>query len=374
MPLLLAGVHCVFGDGHASVVAVLLLQCLAHVLIAVLVCAVAAIWLPAWAACVAGCIAGLDMDLTHWSADYYHLDQRYSLSVVAMLLALGTLVRAWNRPRPPFGRLVIAGAVFGLANLCEATLLPFTVLAGAGLACHPRWSRPSWRAALVFAGSAGVVLAPWLIRNALVFRTWPLLRSSSGLLFWVGNNPMATGLWADQELMDDPERQPQPRGALLLGGHATSFNFRAAATLPPAVRAELAADDEVGRDRVLWRAGLDWVRAHPARFAALTWQRAKDLAGGPVGTRPRRLWKTAAFLAALLASLTVRFRGAKWIAALLVSWWAVFAVTHCGYNVYREMLDPFIVLSLTLGAVELVRAWRRRAARRRAGRVAVELG
>src|SRR5258708_37191426 len=50
-----------------------------------------------------------------------------------------------------------------------------------------------------FAGRAGVggvtlaLIVPWTIRNAIVLHDVVLTRSGTGFVFWLGNNPSASG-------------------------------------------------------------------------------------------------------------------------------------------------------------------------------------
>jgi len=245
----------------------------------------------------------------------------------------------------------------------------------------------NWRVRLrsvaaLFLGVA-LITFPWIIRNALVFRHFVPIRSSFGLLFWAGNNPLATGLWEDQEIQHSPDKHEWRHGAFDVGGHSTSFNFKARTTLPPDVLDRLERVNEVERDRLLLREVLKAIARAPGRFLKLTVWRCLDLMAAPPSRRHqegaafvgRTIDEVAAPLAPLWAAhqhavikvgwavlrayLLISFVGAMFgavrartplallIAALLASWLLVFGLTHAGYAVYRFSLEPFVLIGLT---------------------------
>jgi hypothetical protein len=106
-----------------------------------------------------------------WSDGALMPESLATLLVVLVLLAAYRVVDS-----PTRARFLVLGALVGLAALVrtEALLfLPLLVLPLAGR---------RWAAALVALVAAGVVLAPWTIRNALVFRTIVPVSNNSGTL------------------------------------------------------------------------------------------------------------------------------------------------------------------------------------------------
>jgi hypothetical protein len=234
-----------------------------------------------------------------------------------------------------------------------------------------------------FAGGVVLALAPWVARNTIVFGRPVLVRSSLGLRFWVGNNPMASGTWTDQEILDDPERQPRRVGALLVAGQATTFNFKARDTLPEETRAALTCTNEAERDHALLAAGLRWVGDHPDRFLALTARRALYLVAGPPpgqGDATQFLEKTlaavvpslgppgglqdetvasawmllrsalgATFLLSLALGLWRGTPPALLLSGLLAVWLLYYALTVVGHLGYRLSMEPFVVVGLAVG-------------------------
>lgn len=156
-----------------------------------------------------------------------------SLDTACGLLALLAALRATDRPSA--ARLATAGGALGLAVLQRGSLLPLLLLWPVAAGRHRR-------TLVIVACAALVPLGGWCLRNAAILGR-PVLASTSGEHFWIGNAPGSTG------------------GALLPSGRAVIER------LPPALAAELETGDELEQQGAFWRAGLAGVRAHPARFA-----------------------------------------------------------------------------------------------------------
>jgi hypothetical protein len=96
------------------------------------------------------------------------------------------------------GASVLSGLFFGLAILTREVGV-FVAFAGAGLVVVR--STSDRRRALFLSSvvllSAGVVVAPWSLRNYAVFGRVVPISTNGGINFYIGNNPRATGtfLW-----------------------------------------------------------------------------------------------------------------------------------------------------------------------------------
>ena len=99
--------------------------------------------------------------------------------VAAFLLCAARAIRRMTQPR-----LALAGASLGLAALSRPEYALFAGVFALTLAWRSRDSRAhAMRTLLPFALGAGLVIAPWTVRNLLVFHR-PILISSGG---WGGN-------------------------------------------------------------------------------------------------------------------------------------------------------------------------------------------
>jgi hypothetical protein len=119
-----------------------------------------------------------------WPTQVYTATLTQGLTL-AVLLTLACLTLAWRRT--PVS-LIVGGLLAGLAALTEpAVALPLLLCA-----VVLGWRR-HWPDALLFVGTAMVLIAPWLYRNSVIFgRPMPITSN-----FWrdayLGNGPNATG-------------------------------------------------------------------------------------------------------------------------------------------------------------------------------------
>lgn len=109
---------------------------------------------------------------------------------LAAFLAISALLALIRLSRTPtLLRATLAGLAIGLAALCRPTFLPWAPLAALGcLAIPGDWSRRTRLAAALFLATI-VVLAPWTVRNKLVFGRWIATTTHGGYTLLLGNNP-----------------------------------------------------------------------------------------------------------------------------------------------------------------------------------------
>jgi hypothetical protein len=93
------------------------------------------------------------------------------------------------------------------------------------------------------------IVAPWTIRNAVVLHDFVLTRSGTGFVFWLGNNPNATGSAVDVH------GRPMLKAA------------------PPEFQARVRAAGEIARDRIFRDAAWAYVAANPLAAAGRVAQR-----------------------------------------------------------------------------------------------------
>ena len=124
-------------------------------------------------------------------------------------------------------RVYLAAALIGLGALTRPTILLFLL---------PLFAIR--RTVLIFVIALAIV-APWTIRNAVVFHHFVFTRSGTGFVFWLGNNPNATGGSMDVH------GRPLLRDA------------------PPEFQARVRAAGELERDRIFRQAAFDYIAAKP---------------------------------------------------------------------------------------------------------------
>lgn len=131
----------------------------------------------------------------------------------------------------------LAGISLGMISLCRReALLPAGLIALLYLYQRTSPDKKAFaRGTAALIVIAGLTLAPWLVRNWRIFGA-PLLSSSGGWNFLVGNNPAARGGY----------------------------------TAPPAEwAAQFTGLDELGRDQKAWELTLGWIREDPFHFIRL---------------------------------------------------------------------------------------------------------
>lgn len=278
---------------------------------------------------------------------------RTPFSILVMVLAADALARFTRRPT--LQRSAWVGLVFGFGTLVQSNLAFVGVGAGCWMAFvvwrshRPR--RPG-RSLAVLAAMPLLVLAvtlPWSIRNYRTLGEPVFVRTGFGMLFWLGNNPMATG---DLSQLGDVRRE--------------EFDVAAVRSLSPEVRDRLDDATEVERDRILMNEALTFVSEHPRDYLRLTLRRLelfltgvpKSDRSGPmsVAVQGFALYSVALVLLAGLAVALRREPIIRLFAVVIVCLTALYALIEVGYNYYRMDVEPFC---LVLALVTLDTLWKR---------------
>lgn len=227
---------------------------------------------------------------------------------LAALLATAAL-NLWSRylRQPSPWRAGLLGAILGLGSLCRAEWLLW-VLAGAGMlrirlpggTLQRRHS--AWKMVGFYLGAAGLVLAPWAIRNARQFG-WPVLTTThGGYTMLLANNPwLYNHLRQEGALADwNPEpfhqawHQVVEERFLLNRPPSASGNSPeqepSGKTNPPA-RGDCPVPivDELAADRWAYQEAIQTIRENPGIFCRavlLRWGRLWQLVPSRVGNRP----------------------------------------------------------------------------------------
>jgi 4-amino-4-deoxy-L-arabinose transferase-like glycosyltransferase len=149
---------------------------------------------------------------------------------------------------------IALGAIWGVGILNRSDFLISAVVICGYLAVILRY--PLRRLALSAAIAAAIV-APWLVRNQIVFGS-PVLTTLDGFALWVGNNPWTSGTYDSEVDIHGPtetvDRSPQLRYAA-------------------AIHPDLWEVDELRRSRrfkdVTWRYLTETARTDPLRLVRL---------------------------------------------------------------------------------------------------------
>lgn len=340
----LAAGFALLGDG--AYLPLQLLQALAGGATAALVACMARRVLGSPAGVCAGLVFALNPTHAYLASQMHPLVFFTALVSATVWLAL----KCWDRPTPTHAALL--GAVLGLAMLTDPSIAVFAPVLGCTVLLAPR---PDWKRGVVLAtittAMACAIVAPWTLRNYLVFGDFVLVKSPSGLALWVGNHPGATGT----QFTVDPD------GRVV---HAVD-------RMDPTLRARLHELGEPGAYKELGRAARAHMRTHPGETGRLmlrkagyfwwypTWLTDPHDARHPVLAQFRHPYKPVwalILVSALLGAASHRREWRRWafLVTPLVCYTLLYAATNVGSNPrYRMPVEPVVMVFSGAAAARL---------------------
>jgi 4-amino-4-deoxy-L-arabinose transferase-like glycosyltransferase len=221
---------------------------------------------------------------------------------------------------------VLFGALYGIGALANPTMLAFLPFCGLWI-WRRRYLRglPSAAGVVLSSITFFVVLSPWLVRNYEVFGHFVFIRNDFGLQFRLGNGPMADGM-----LM--PYMQPNLNKLEL---------------------ERFQRMGEIGYAAECKRLALEWIRAHPERFAIISLKRFFYFWNGVPRPTNSTSWidfRTSAFLAtSILAiwglgrALRQKRPAACLFAGLMLFYPAVYYFVY-PHARYRHPMEPELLI------------------------------
>ena len=224
-PAMLGALLAVFGDRPSTVIPAVLLEAAIRAACLFLLLRISMLAFDTW---TPGALASVVLIFgTRPEPQWEGASAWLAIEVVALLL-LAKRNSIWS------------GAAMGLGWLLSPSLIPASL--AMALLLRGR------RAVVAAGGVAVLVVAPWIVRNAIVFRQLVIVRDNYGLELRISNNDLA-GPRED----DAPERFQQWHP----GGSAE-------------VAAALVQTGEPKYFSELRKSAIVWIREHPRRFLALT--------------------------------------------------------------------------------------------------------
>lgn len=163
-------------------------------------------------------------------------------TLAALLAATGLLALTIAGQRLSAPASLLAGGILALAELCRPTFLVWLVLCGLGLVILAPVGRRRITIGCAFFLTAAVVIAPWAVRNYLVFGRPIITTTHGGYTLYLANNRMfydhlAEGRWFtpwDGEKLSEPRRVDAQLRLVELENDRTLYHAVLDAILRPA--------------------------------------------------------------------------------------------------------------------------------------------
>src|SRR5712664_874580 len=157
----------------------------------------------------------------------------YSEAFYLFLLFAGMALLIWALRHSSLLGAVLTGVTFGLAALTRETTLIMPAIVGVSLwLARKKFSRNAAKVWLAMCAATVLTVLPWTVRNYFVLGTFVPIATNSGINFYIGNNPEATGLpdwrlvpgvaWNDGANEVEAHKRGLQEGLLYARQHAAS--------------------------------------------------------------------------------------------------------------------------------------------------------
>ena len=265
---------------------------------------------------------------------YYNvalMTETYFIVCVLLALHLGLELKE----RPTLRRWIGLGLTLGLAALLRQTILIFIPFLLLWLVWELRNSGVRWWHFAVPIVMMSLLIAPWTIRNYVVYHQFLPLNSNAGYAFYASNNPTMGTDWSNDKVV-----VPVPD--------------------------ELAGQNEAEMNQALTRKGVEFILADPKRYVLLTLDKTLEYFkfwpssdSSPISNLNRVL-SFGLYLPFMLSGLYLSF--ARWRNFVVLY---LFMVIHTGIHLltwpaprYRLPVDAVSMVFAGLALLELARQFK----------------
>jgi 4-amino-4-deoxy-L-arabinose transferase-like glycosyltransferase len=266
---------------------------------------------------------------------YWSIHWIWDTTFTPLVLALVFLVALEMEQWPGWRGWALFGALWGVGALANPTMLSFLPFCGLWV-----WWRRYRRGLRSLAGVVlsslvfFLVLSPWLVRNYEAFGRLVFIRDDFGLQLRLGNNKLADGISivALQPNLNKLELEKFQR----LGEIAYEADCR--------------------------RLAVDWIRAHPGRFAVISLKRFFYYWNGlprPTGSMAPWDFRSSLFLASSVMAIWGLIRAlrqkrpAGWLFAALVATYPTIYYFVFPHARYRHPIEPELFILVVFLASEV---------------------
>ncbi len=274
-----------------------------------------------------------------------------SYTVDAFVLALVLVSLVLLRDDMTVASAANAGLAFGVALLARPMLVVVAPLAIAWLwLAAPRLRGRLPRVAAVLMGCALLVMLPWTIRNYAPEHEPVFVATNGGFNFWQGNNSFTTGSGLEVRSADVDAFLGRPHDP----DAPAVFASLAPYPLPREIQAQVSAIDETRLDRMLYGAGLAFVRDNPGRWLQLALVKLQAFWGfrANIGVAYRAAWTPyykllyVGVLCLALPGIWLSLR--RWrsyaLLYLLFAYYTGFYVIFQVLTRYRWEIEPYLLI------------------------------
>lgn len=167
----------------------------------------------------------------------------FNLSILWLLLNQSNIIKTYE--------WVILGIFIGLGSLVDSKILIFTGLFLLYETCSSKPSSQWIKNRLLIISGIFLIIFSVGLRNKIVGGSWVWITAQSGLSFFAGNNPAATGVYAHPSFMR-PDHQSQDEDQIIIAQQMSGKKLN---------------DKEVSR---FWfNQGLNFIKQNPVQFLKL---------------------------------------------------------------------------------------------------------
>ncbi len=233
-PVLCAFIYLLFGHHQTLIV---ILQIALSTATCAIIFFIARRFFDSRCAYLAAVLMALHPALIIYSSTMLHTLSLYSFLICSSFLLL--IVTLENRGMQ---NNILLGVCTGLCVLERATFLPFFVLGWFWLLYYSVDKKEAKKVIFVSIVSLFLIVAPWVIRNMIIFKQTVFIQTNQWIGLWIGNNPQSSGT------------------AMMPSGKTWKD------TIPDELRKKLLSLDEIGQMELFKAEALTFIRQHPGQF------------------------------------------------------------------------------------------------------------